>query len=759
MSFDPFLVCLLQFVCNDSMVMIKIIVFLVCCTSVAGSNKTPMNYLLLVPWPDASNRSHAGWDDGPDLITGARVAVQEINERRDLLNRYEVKLIEARHEACGLAETDLGLQNLVNNSINPSLPHNVVVILGLFCSTSTNALSPIAGRDDVALIQLSASNSPIFNLNYNSYPHLWRFLQSGDVYVDMMIALMERYNWKRIAVISDLETVFHSQIAVTLANRIQSDNDKELVYQGGLVRLMNIFEDKVLFDLRQTQARIIFITASGAQIANILCKAAKSGMLYPNYLWVIADFTLDLLQDTNRCDNRTLLRAVEGSIMSYFSLKPEDVNQVMINASNETYSTYLNKYYEELDNVKVDYNDDSLEGDPEYSSLAYDQVWAFSLAVDKAIKSENISIERYGFGKPQITAIIEENLRNVSFQGASGYIKFSENHSVSTPINLFQVRSCSQILVGERIMFDKSVEWANVNIIFSDQLDDETPVLYQLVHPVITLFMIIGIVLLFTMITVILTLMCYYREKPEIKASSLKVSLLVFIGSYLFVLELIATTLRSSVELSMTLYSMLCNAEKVLCVNAYMLIFVTIFVKLQRIHHIFYNRRLKYLGCWYSNGSLAFKAIAGTCIANVILFLILLFQPFTRKSHEEFVSLDFKTVVYCYHYCSQNKNVISLWAVLYIYFFMFLIFNIYLASKSRNITQKQFKNTKTVNIFMVLAFALNVLWILSQLTLTRIDSTIIYFSVIAYCVTFCIAILCQAILFLPKVFNVVKQEF
>ena len=755
--------------------MLMIIFLLVCYTPIEESSKAVIHYLLLVPWPDASNRSHAGWDDGRDLITGARVAVQEVNERTNLLNEYKINLIEAGHEACGLAETGLGLSNLVNNSINPSLPHNVVVILGLFCSTTTDALSPIAGREGVDLIQLSASNSPIFSYNSscsqlsisnfpifncnNSYPHLWRFLQSGDVYVDMMIALMERFEWERVAIINDQESVFHSQIGITLAQRIESDNDKELVYQGRLVRLMNIFEDKVLFDLRQTRARIIFITASGAQIANILCKAAESGMLYPNYLWVIADFTLDLLQDTNRCDNRTLLRAVEGSIMSYFSLKPEDVNQVMINASNETYSTYLNKYYEELDNVKVDYNDDSLEGDPEYSSLAYDQVWAFSLALDKAIKSENISIEKYGFGKPQITAVIEENLRNISFQGASGYIKFSENHSVSTPINLFQVRSGSQILVGERIMFDKSLEWANVNIIFSDQLDDETPVFYQLVHPVITLFMIIGIVLLFTMITVILTLMCYYREKPEIKASSLKVSLLVFIGSYLFVLELIATTLRSSVELSMTLYSMLCNAEKVLCVNAYMLIFVTIFVKLQRIHHIFYNRRLKYLGCWYSNGSLAFKAIAGTCIANVILFLILLFQPFTRKSHEEFVSLDFKTVVYCYHYCSQNKNVISLWAVLYIYFFMFLIFNIYLASKSRNITQKQFKNTKTVNIFMVLAFALNVLWILSQLTLTRIDSTIIYFSVIAYCVTFCIAILCQAIQFLPKVFNVVKQEF
>ena len=245
----------------------------------------------------------------------------------------------------------------------------------------------------------------------------------------------------------------------------------------------------------------------------------------PNYLWVIADFTLDVLLNANRCDNRTLLRAVEGSIMSYFSLEPEDVNQAIIGALNETYATYLNKYYKQLDKVKVHYNDDSLEGDPEYSSLAYDQVWAFSLVVDKAIKSENISIEDYGFGKPQITAVIEEYLRNVSFQGASGYITFSENREVSTPIDLFQVRSGVEILVGKRIIFDKAVEWANVNIIFSDKLDDKTPVFYQLVPLAITSLMVIGVVVLFIMITIILILMCYYRERPEIKASSLNVSL------------------------------------------------------------------------------------------------------------------------------------------------------------------------------------------------------------------------------------------
>ena len=737
---------------------LKYIFLFVFCTCVEGSHKVVIHYLLLVPSPDVRNRSHAGYDAGPDLLTGARVAVQEINQRTDLLNRYEIKLIEAGHEACGLAETDLGLQNLVNNSINPSLPHNVVVILGLFCSTSTDALSPVAGREGVDLIQLSASNSPIFNLNSKSYPHLWRFLQSANIYVDMMIELMERFEWKRVAVISDLETLFHSHIATTLADRIQSDNDKELVYQGGLVRLTSIFEDQVLSIIRQRRARIIFITASGPQIANILCKAAESGMLYPNYLWIIADFTLDLLLNANRCDNRTLLHAIEGSITSYFSLEPEDVNQVMINASNETYATYLNKYYKELDKVKVDYNDDSLEGDPEYSSLAYDQVWGFSLAVDKAIKSENISIEDYGFGKSQITDVIEEYLRNVSFQGASGDIKFSENREVSTPIDLFQIRSGDEILVGKRIIFDKAVEWANVNIIFSDKLDDETPVFYQLVHPAITSIMVVGVIVLFIMITIILILMCYYRERPEIKASSLNVTLLVFFASYLLVLVLIIHILLSSVELSTILYSILCNSEFVVIVNAYFLIFLTIFVKLERISQIFHNRNLKYLGWRYSNCALVIKVIVGISIANILLGIVL-FEPLTRRLYDEFTTVDSITVIYQYHFCNSSTISESLSAIVYIYALIIVVLNIYLASNLRHINQKQFKNTKAVNVFLVLAFVSELIGLASSLHLKSVaSSSVMYIVVINYCVIFCIVILCQMILFFPKVFVVVKEN-
>ena len=139
-----------------------------------------IDLLVLVPWHHDSG--------GLGLLPGARIAAQQINNRTDLLSGYSINIIEAGHEACGITEDYIGLLNLAYHGTNrPVESRNVAAVLGLFCSTSTASLSAIAGRNDVELLQLSGSNSPVFNQNTDNYPHLWRFLQSVGIYADMMI--------------------------------------------------------------------------------------------------------------------------------------------------------------------------------------------------------------------------------------------------------------------------------------------------------------------------------------------------------------------------------------------------------------------------------------------------------------------------------------------------------------------------------------------------------------------------------------------
>ena len=150
--------------------------------------------------------------------------------------------------------------------------------------------------------------------------------------------------------------------------------------------------------------------------------------------------------------------------------------------------------------------------------------------------------------------------------------------------------------------------------------------------------------------------------------------------------------------------------------------------------------------------------IVGISIANVII-AVALTQPFTRGIYDDFLTVDSITVIYRYHFC-ESPNIVSgvFFAILYVYGLIIVVLNIYLASKLRHINQKQFKNTKEVNILIVLAFVLNMCGQISNVILKAGDSSVNYLLVIQYCVIICTGIICQMILFLPKAFVIVKEN-
>uniref|UniRef100_A0A1X7SI06 Receptor ligand binding region domain-containing protein n=1 Tax=Amphimedon queenslandica TaxID=400682 RepID=A0A1X7SI06_AMPQE len=181
------------------------------------SEEKVIRFLALVQWRDEFNRTHSGWDTGPDMLAAGRVAVQEINNRTDILTNYTLEMIEGRHEACGLTEANLGIKELASKGIGRE-DLGVVAVLGLFCSTSAQHIAPVAGR--AGLIQLSAANSPLFSSDLPKFPHLWRTLVSAKAYADMMLSLMRRFGWERVGLVQDLNTLFHSGIAESFVDLI-----------------------------------------------------------------------------------------------------------------------------------------------------------------------------------------------------------------------------------------------------------------------------------------------------------------------------------------------------------------------------------------------------------------------------------------------------------------------------------------------------------------------------------------------------------
>ena len=682
----------------------KLLLCILLAVHVAGWTTTPVKLLVLVPWP--SDREDAGWDTGLDLLAGSRVAVNEISNRTDILKDYHIELVvpEYGHEACGLIETSQGLINFVQNSIDP--PGQVLAVLGLYCSASTKEISSLAGHDSVQLIQLSAANSPIFRPNYTEtllgnrpdYPHLWRFLVSASVYADMMIELMGKFNWKDIVVIYTIESRYFAGIANVLTSRaatsiLLSSSTNEL------------FHDDILDQIQQL-GRIIFLAASPLKIAILLCKAAERQMFYPDYMWIIIDQLLPSINNaTDQCNTAVPHRALNGSLLSYFSLEPHDDN-VTLDVSGDTYSTYKSKYYKELQTVAKEYNQ-TLSGDHQYAGVLYDQVWAFALALNSSLpelSEHNLSVSDIGsLGYSKAKEILESKLSQLDFRGASGHIRFTDEREVSTSIDIYQVINGQQKSVGNCTVDNSTVLYCNITLTETPPSSEFDKVYIQLpLEIAIGLLIVTLLVPLF--VTSILVLFIYHRNRPEIKASSWKLSILLFIACYILCMNMILMVLQSYRH-----HLVYCYILPILQFNGLNLFMVTLFLKILRVYHIFHNRQLKDLGWQYSNNFLIIVNIALTAVPNIFFIFWYSLDEKVLKEDLQLTSGNsaryFNVIQTCHSNINEHYGLLIL--VPYMYLIFFALGNILLAIGTTK-TYRNFKDTKKINFLIVMMLVASV---------------------------------------------------
>ena len=701
------------------------------------NDSVEVDLLVLVPWHDGAG--------GLGLLPGARIAAQHINNRSDLLQGYRINIIEAGHEACGLTEQYLGLLNVVYFGINPFRNRNVAAVLGLYCSTITASLSAVAGREDVELLQLSSANSPILQ-NINKYPHLWRFLQSASVYVDMMIRLMDQYGWNRLAIIGSEGSIEHNEIAQILIQELHVNN-KQKVYFGKVE-----FLEDILHGLIFKQARIVFISAPAAEIVSFLCSAYERGMAYPNYLWIIPNESLDTLLLWNTCEGNLSL-SLERAIFLHFDLIPQNTS-LTLEPSNINYGEYLEFYHIELERLKEDYAAEfllamNITSSPVYSSLLYDQVWAFVLAFNDSLPQLKANNFLEGYKAAGRTHLIEQNLGNLNFAGISGHISFNEFHEVSTPINVYQVLNGSTFIVGE-----VSVNYSNVSLNLDGDFDDEVPILQKRLYIGISIAMGISSVALLVLTTIIFVLMLKYRNHSKIKAISPKLNVFIFLGCYLMILATVLIAIDSLVVFSPEQTAIFCSTNFILIFNGFTFIYVTEFFKLNRLYKIFYNSEFKKLGCMYRNQAIALEVIALTAIPNIIYTISLVVSGTFEHSFEMTETTNIVTVTVCYRESTLNNMFGFVFTIFLLYMGIRIV---YLASKIARVSNENMNKTRYTTIFIVLSFVIHLvsfLWIV--LVFRRRDA--IYIGVTDFMSLFFTVLSCQLLLFVPFLISAYRKN-
>ena len=505
-------------------------------------------------------------------------------------------------EECSSFEAGIGLSNLVKYTVNPPC-RPVVAVNGLPCSSHTSLLSPVAGHDGYDLIQLSGANAPIFQSQINRFPHLWRFLGPATVYTEAIQLMMDQYNWSRIGVIFAEDSVFFSGIAKHL-NQLLHNVNKSVEFSVGIRATKYYYIDSAISYIKTKNVSIIASLLYPTQEHALQTRAIKENLLYPDYVWIHVERSPPHLD------------AKQGHIYLHTQLR---LNPNTVLVSGKTFAEFEEKNRDFI-HLEQHYN----LTPSAFASYWYDQVWAIALAVNNSLpvlKNRNLSIENYTIGQPEITDVIEEQMANLSFQGAGGWVEFNQYRTVLTPVEVFWIlKNGTNRRVGK--LDPLHPQNFQVDINSSDLPDDflQVGIIFDLIpiNVAILLYILTGVVILFTTVQLILYL--YYRKNKVIKATSPYLSLLMFAGCYLFCIAAASIITQMSIILRPIDYTILIYTFLLSAINAVSLLLITLFTKLLRVYQIFHlashiKKGQKYLKTCY----LFFLILLLSAIPNIII--------------------------------------------------------------------------------------------------------------------------------------------
>ena len=477
-----------------------------------------------------------------------------------------------------------------------------------------------------------------------------------------------------------------------------------------------------------------------------LCNAFQMNFSWPGYVYIIQENSFSqILEIETSCSKEELLRAMEGIFIVDYRLYVENDTKLV---SRVNYSEFQQLYTEKLEEFS-DVVGEALQNDF-YANSLYDQVWAFALAINNSlpsVESQNLSYEDYGIGKrvPALSNIVRNTLKNVAFQGASGWIDFSENQESRTYVNIFQVQKGKTKLIGVYDPYSYNITLTEAAPRVSDIPPDTFETVYQLLPLRLGACILAVQVLLFGLITTNLFFILKWKNEKNIKATSPLLSLLMMIGCYsLCITPVFMIAHRMFVLNDMATAKSLCYLKTWTWMGTD-LILAVLFFKLLRVYHVFQTFRKT--SRYWSDHYLFIYTLA-TCGGKAILVILWnSTKSIHPENHKDYVNRPGKLPYYVATVTCHTSGVWLVATGLYSGVLLFLV--VILAVATRHIKKDNFKDTKKVNTFIFLVVIIIV---------TNVSLLVFFHEVgiqtgadiAEWLPSFTISMFCQVCLFIPK---------
>ncbi|XP_035777625.1 gamma-aminobutyric acid type B receptor subunit 2-like isoform X2 [Anopheles albimanus] len=650
---------------------------------------------------------------GRGVMPSVKLALDHVNEHSTILRNYRLHMWWNDTE-CNAA---VGMKSFFD--MMHSGPHKLM----LFGAACTHVTDPIAkASKHWHLTQLSyADTHPMFTKD--AFPNFFRVVPSENAFNAPRLALLKEFNWTRIGTIYQNEPRYslpHNHMVADLdAMGLDVVETQSFVYDV----------EESLRKLREKDVRIIYGNFNEFWARRVFCEAYKLDMYGRSYQWLVMGTYGNewWAENDTDCAVDQVATALESTIL--VDLLPLSTSGD-ITISGITADEYLTEYNSRRGN--------------EYSRFhgyTYDGIWAVASAIQYVSQRKEHSLTRFEYRVKQWEDIFLEALKNTSFEGVTGPVRFYNNERKASFL-LEQFQNGEEVKIGEYnsltgrldLSLGHPLKWVG-----RSPPKDRTLRIIEHSQVNITIFVVLastsslGIV----MATVFLAVNIKFRNQRYIKMSSPHLNNLIIIGCILTYLSVIFLGLDSGLS-SVAAFPYICTARAWLLMAGFSLAFGAMFSKTWRVHSIFTDLKLN---------KKVIKDYQLFIVVGVLLAIDLaimttwqIADPFYRETKyiepSEHPTLEDVIIVQENEYCQSSRMTIFI-GVIYAYKGLLLIFGAFLAWETRHVSIPALNDSKHVGLSVYNCVIMCVMGAAIALVLSdRKDAVFILISLfIIFCTT------------------------
>ena len=721
--------------------MLLAVLYLVLQTVTAQRGRFPLNIVLLAPLPDRDYLP--AFNQGHSIIPAVQLAVEQVNNRSDILPEYYLNLL-LRDSGCDkAAKTAVSIVSILRELLVSR--NGPLGIIGPACSADSIFVVNMF-KNTFSVPVLHSGTTSLLSEEYRKNLNAFGIVSSTAVLVDVLIGISQKetWNWKNIAVLFDDSREHFQSTYDTIVNEL--NNTQQIGYTR-LIALSAIPLDELI----ERNIRIVIVVSGKEITRNLVCLAGhmEYNFVYPIRQFIFmemlpkdvlveSDFMFKHLSNgkTYHCTKETMIRGLNGSIFLNQALDSVDPNVVTV--SNYTAGQVKEQYRAKLADYERLHNHTYLSEHP-LAYPYYDAAWVLALGLQLAFMHPYPSLKSY----------VDGISYNVSFQGVSSWIDFSNQHHVTNPIRILQANETMAISKG---VWNGSTLTYMSNTFIGDEFKEENIGVHVLLA--ILGFIIVSVILAGTVVLQIMTVL--YRDYPSVKAGSAQLNHFIYLGCYLYLATALSNTIHQIVpDVNGDVF---CNIDVFSSNFGFSFIFGTTLAKSWRTYRIFNHVFKTSRGQHYllRDGSLAIL------ILIIVITEVMLFIPaFTLTPLEAIKSFTYDNSRWPPVKLVKTECVFPSVSYLLLPFLFQLCLGfaaLFLATLNRNVKRKYFQTSR--QIFM-LVYILSIMWaiggpllILSVTFKLSINITYSFFL----CLLVVTVVLCLVMLIVPSLLPVISGE-